>query len=183
LGEAIERSRSIVFDFDGTLFDIDVDWPGLRETLDEYCPGSDFKRLGMLHGLNALEEREGAGAVQEAFEVVLRFESALPARPRLAIIEHARKAKAEGKALAIFSANCRGTILKTLDDHDLHGVFDAVVGGDDVARRKPDPEGLLKAMMHCKMVPEETLYVADGEREISTAVAAGVRYHILEKVR
>jgi 2-phosphoglycolate phosphatase len=50
-----------------------------------------------------------------------------------------------------------------------------VVCPDDVAKSKPDPEGLLLAADHCNTPAEHCIYVGDHERDIEAARRAGMR--------
>ncbi|MFQ5508963.1 MAG: HAD family hydrolase [Leptospirillia bacterium] len=52
--------------------------------------------------------------------------------------------------------------------------FRVVLGSDDVARMKPDPEGLLTAVQTLDVAAGEALYVGDTRIDIQTARAAGV---------
>ena len=59
------------------------------------------------------------------------------------------------------------------------GVFkfvDAIVGGEDVTREKPDPEGLLKASDALGVRKSEVLYVGDSLVDARTAANAGVDF-------
>ncbi len=49
-----------------------------------------------------------------------------------------------------------------------------ILGGDSVQNRKPDPEGLLKAMESCKAARSETAMVGDSAVDIKAGKAAGV---------
>jgi len=52
--------------------------------------------------------------------------------------------------------------------------FCAILGGDSIQRRKPDPEALLKAMALCKAQPSETAMIGDSDLDIAAGKAAGV---------
>ena len=67
-------------------------------------------------------------------------------------------------------------IQNTLAEHDLEDVFDVVIGRESVTYRKPDPEGLLRAIDLLLARPEEALYIADGTNEVDTAAEAGVPF-------
>ncbi len=56
------------------------------------------------------------------------------------------------------------------------GPFDAVVGGDSLALRKPDPAPLLHVIADLPAAPARTLYVGDSVVDWRTAQAAGVDY-------
>jgi HAD superfamily hydrolase (TIGR01509 family) len=82
--------------------------------------------------------------------------------------------KRKGLALAIVSG-ARPEVLELLRDDDLLARFDAVVLGADVARRKPDPEGLLKALDRLGVAPADAVYVGDAPIDIEASRAAGMR--------
>jgi HAD superfamily hydrolase (TIGR01509 family) len=60
-----------------------------------------------------------------------------------------------------------------LEHAGLATLFDVVVGGDEVRRPKPDPEGLLLAARRLGVPVEVTAYVGDAARDIEAAQACG----------
>jgi phosphoglycolate phosphatase len=61
----------------------------------------------------------------------------------------------------------------------LHGLgiedrFCAILGGDSVQNRKPNPEALLKVMSLCYAPPSETVMVGDSRVDIEAGKAAAV---------
>ena len=51
--------------------------------------------------------------------------------------------------------------------------FPITVGFEDVAKHKPDPEGIHKALRELGGTPEATLFVGDSPADIGAALAAG----------
>jgi len=64
-------------------------------------------------------------------------------------------------------------ILRKFGAEDLIGV---IIGGEDVSREKPDPEGLLKAAETLGAGKRELLYVGDSYIDARTAQSAGVDF-------
>ncbi len=64
-------------------------------------------------------------------------------------------------------------IMKLTGDDDLIGI---IVGGDDVSRQKPDPEGVLKAAAGCPAELSEILYVGDSLTDAEAAFRAGIDF-------
>lgn len=60
-----------------------------------------------------------------------------------------------------------------LSDKGLSGYFSLVVGGDAVARKKPDPMPLLFACEQMGVAPARTLMVGDSSNDAQAARAAG----------
>lgn len=170
--------RSVIFDFDGTLFFLDVDWTGLKHALSSKFDGFDFTRLS--HGLSDLQSQKGDILAAEAYRIVHRFETARPPVPNEPMLKLAQLCHDRGQKLAIFSANTRATIESILIQNRLDRVFDAVVSGDSVRMRKPHPEGLVTAISVIGGRTRDTVYIADGPAEMETGRRAEVRTIVLD---
>lgn len=81
--------------------------------------------------------------------------------------------KAAGVRLGICTAS-RGEAFRPLEQAGLLGFFEAIVTAEDVARRKPDPEGLLLCMARMGLEPDETVYIGDTVADIRASHAAGL---------
>ena len=84
--------------------------------------------------------------------------------------------KAEGIDAAIVSTKMRATIEKILAHRDMLELLTLIVGGEDVARAKPDPQGLLDAMERLGLAPDQVLFCGDTVIDAKTAQAAGVDF-------
>lgn len=82
--------------------------------------------------------------------------------------------KDEGRRLGIVSAKRRATIDLAFAKVPLAHLFDVVVGGDETARLKPDPEPLLVAADRLGVDPDDCAYVGDSPFDILAAKAAGM---------
>lgn len=82
--------------------------------------------------------------------------------------------KGRGIKLAVASGNERAFLDKAIEYLKLSSVFDVVVSADDVARSKPDPEMLQKAMSAVKVKPNQTLFVGDARNDVLAAKNAKV---------
>ncbi len=74
------------------------------------------------------------------------------------------------------ATNRTDTMDRVLEEHDLAGEFDLVVGALDVARPKPDPECLQKILAHFEVLPREMIYIGDSSLDAEAAKAAGVPF-------
>ena len=74
------------------------------------------------------------------------------------------------------ATNRTDTMDRVLEEHDLAGEFDLVVGALDVARPKPDPECLQKILAHFGIAPRQMIYIGDSSLDAEAAAAAGVPF-------
>ena len=84
--------------------------------------------------------------------------------------------KQQGKKLGIVSTKFRYRIECVLRRDHARDWFDVIVGGEDVASHKPDPEGLCQAITSLQCSPAQTLYVGDSVVDAETARRAGVAF-------
>ena len=87
-----------------------------------------------------------------------------------------RALKERGARVGIISTKYRFRIHDTMDQHLPADFLDIVVGGEDVSRAKPDPEGLLHAITTLDVEKKDVLYIGDSTVDAETAQAAGVDF-------
>src|SRR5512133_1720377 len=80
--------------------------------------------------------------------------------------------KDEGRRLGIVTAKRRATVELAFNVLPLEHLFDTVVGGDETARHKPDPEPLLLAASRLDASPNDCAYVGDSPFDIRAAKTA-----------
>lgn len=84
--------------------------------------------------------------------------------------------KQDGLTLGIVSTKFRYRIEAILKRENLLGAFDLIIGGGEVARHKPDPEGLQKAVERLALPAAQVLYVGDSVTDAETARRAQVPF-------
>jgi pyrophosphatase PpaX len=80
----------------------------------------------------------------------------------------------EGRRLGIVTAKRRATVELAFARVPLGHLFEAIVGGDETQRHKPDPEPLLVAAERLGADAARTAYVGDSPFDIRAAKAAGM---------
>lgn len=78
--------------------------------------------------------------------------------------------------IGVVSTKLNYRIRSILEKNGLRSFFDTIVGADDVVKSKPDPEGLLLALMNLGAKPSAALYVGDHLIDGEAAQAAGVAF-------
>lgn len=81
--------------------------------------------------------------------------------------------RGRGVPLAVFTGNSHQAAAILLEGAGLRAHFDVVVGGNEVARPKPAPDGVLAAAQGLGLAPARCLYVGDSPLDVGAAEAAG----------
>jgi phosphoglycolate phosphatase len=84
--------------------------------------------------------------------------------------------KLRGVDVAIVSTKLSVTIRQIFQFNHLDHLLDRVIGGKDVVRYKPDPEGLNRAMTELGLKPGQVLFCGDTVIDAQTAQNAGVDF-------
>ena len=84
--------------------------------------------------------------------------------------------KSTGIKTGIVSTKFRYRIETILARDGLLEAFDVIVGGEDVMRHKPDPEGLVKALGKLDVRTGDSLYVGDHPVDAEAAAAAEIPF-------
>ncbi len=92
------------------------------------------------------------------------------------IKELLRDLAAAGCRLGVVTGKGRPTTDQTLRRTGTADFFQVVVSGHDVARPKPDPEGIRRALTLLGAGAEETVYVGDMGSDALAAKGAGVAF-------
>ena len=178
--------ETLVFDLDGTLVRLAVDWDEAAEAVAAALESRGVSPSGDLWTMLETADRTGH---REAVETVLadrerdgaRNSERLPAAdtvPGGAGVNTDTNTGIDAGVdadVGVCSLNCEAACRVALEVHDIGGV-DAVVGRDTVETEKPDPEPLLETVRRLGGDPAETLFVGDSERDEVTAERAGIDY-------
>ena len=84
--------------------------------------------------------------------------------------------KLRGVNVAIVSTKLAVTIREIFQYNHADDLLDLIVGGRDVKRNKPDPEGLHLAMTKLGLKPEQVLFCGDTVIDAQAAKSAGVDF-------
>ncbi|ACM58074.1 HAD family hydrolase [Halorubrum lacusprofundi] len=172
---------AVVYDLDGTLVELAVDWGAVAESvLEVYAEHAMIPPTDELWGL--LEAAGDYGIrdpVEEAIAVHERSgarESVLlPLGGRL--IESVEDGR-ESPPAGVCSLNCEEACRVAVETHGLGDALDpdAIVGRDTVDTHKPDPESVLAAVERLGADPARALFVGDSRRDAVAAKRAGVPF-------
>ncbi len=168
--------EAVVYDLDGTLVDLVVDWASLADELAARLRevGVDPEGIAAWGLLTAGQE---AGIGDELDAMIAERERAGARRSERGPL--AAEVSTVDRPVAVCSLNCEAACRIALETHDLADAVDAVVGRDTVETRKPDPEPLLAALDRLGVDPGRVVFVGDSERDAVTAERAGTAFRMV----
>jgi phosphoglycolate phosphatase len=171
---AYEGYDAVVFDLDGTVARLDVDWPRVDRETASIVEDHGFEPTESAWAALDLADEAGFGGIHELLcdheRRGAERSTRLPAADDLLALAD------DGVATAVCSLNCEAAVRIALNAHGLADAVGATVGRDSVGTRKPDPGPLLAAIDRVGADRERALFVGDSERDELTAERAGVDY-------
>lgn len=164
--------EAIVYDLDGTLVDLAVDWDVVARDCgavleSQGIDASDADLWAMLDMAEEIGERDAIESVISEHECHGAEHST-----RLPTVDDLPRAV----PAAVCSLNCERACRLALEQHGLAEFIEVVIGRDTVPTEKPDPEPLLMAVRRLGSTPDQTLFVGDSQRDELTAERAGTAY-------
>lgn len=171
----------VLFDFDGTIINTNTI---TKKGLDLFS----FKARGvalteaehqMLMG-RPLEDQiryideESAAELTEAFKDWYQEAHATEVSLFEGVAEVLESLRSYGYPMGIVTNNSRETVMHGLRQFGIDHFFDCLVSCDDVLHKKPEPEGLYKAMALMGYPAKHCIFIGDTKNDILAANRAGV---------
>lgn len=167
--------EAIVYDLDGTLLRLTVDWDMAHRDVVTSLSGTDLAVDG--ESLWDLLDRAHAEGFADQVERVLSEHEREGARQSIQLPTAAELPRSE--PVGVCSLNAESACNIALSRHNLDPHVEAVVGRDSVSRYKPDPEPLLAVLEALDVAPAQALFVGDTDRDKLTAERAGVDFRFV----
>lgn len=179
--------QTFLFDFDYTLADSSA---GIvrcfRAVLDQH---------GFIQPTDTDIKRTIGKTLEESFEILTQItDSNRLAQFRKEYVQHAdlymnsnthlyegtermlRQLKDNGCQIGIISTKYRYRIADFLRTKGIYELFDLIIGGEDVEKPKPNPEGIWKAIQSLQADQQHTVYVGDSCVDAEAARNANVSF-------
>lgn len=183
----MENIRLIIFDFDGTLGDTSRNiLLTMRQTMEALSlPVADEATTAATIGLPLRDcflqiYPDLSDAMADACASTYRRLFDINKKQLVpALFPHVRETLAElharGYVLTVASSRSSASLREFLSDMGIIGYVSLILGADDVARAKPDPEPVLQTLRTLAIPAAETLVVGDMPVDILMGARAGAR--------
>ncbi|ANI89447.1 haloacid dehalogenase [Arachidicoccus ginsenosidimutans] len=180
-------AKAFIFDMNGTMIDDmqyhTIAWHKVLNNLNANLSLEETKLQMYGKGEEMFDRVFGKGKFtdNEMQEMIMQKELAYQDefRPHLKLIkglhEFLQKAQEKNIGLAIGTAAPKTNVDYVLDGLQLHEIFSAVVGAEDVTTSKPDPEVFLKCASLLNVFPEDAIVFEDSPKGIEAARNGGFK--------
>lgn len=156
--------KVLIFDFDGTLFHLEVDWQMMKQ---ELASSDSLISIGDLIQQFVTQDNPALQKVTD-----LELASVRDAKLDKAIVNTLVRLSRSFK-LAIFTRNSRYVVEKTIEKTALQGKI-YIIGREDVRHLKPHTEGLEIILKHFSCRPNNALLIGDTYHDVEAAQSLSI---------
>lgn len=171
--------RGVIFDFDGTLADLNVEWVNLKSELQERFNING--NLSLTDILFAIQIQYGKPALETAYDLIRNYEmkDINNAPLKSAIKNLLNFLYGKNIKMGIFSNNMKGTINTFLNNHQISHLIDTIISKEDVLHYKPDPEGIFFILKKWIMQTNQVLFIGNDINDQQAGNKANIQTIII----
>ena len=182
----MKKIKAVLFDLDGVLVDMpNGHFEALNRALQLFgVKIEDNEHHNFFNGLptrKKLEELERQGrlpggltefinSIKQKYTKEIIPKYCVPDYSKIILLGHL---KAHGFKIGCCSNSIKETLHLMLKSAQIFDFFDIIIGNDEIANPKPDPEIYLTAMSRLNLEPEECIVVEDSPHGIESGKKSG----------
>jgi phosphoglycolate phosphatase len=173
------KTKAAIFDFDGTLFNLNVDWKSLKKEIQKIAGLRDMSS-GFFESIVSLDNESMQKRLYELIteREIEGIDEGQVMQGMEKLLQHLDK---KNIRTGIISRNSRKAIEKAINNFSL-GTHEFIIGREDVKNLKPHPEAMSKALTYLNMVPKDIIYIGDSEMIDGTfSRVSGVKFFDISK--
>lgn len=179
--------KAVLFDMDGVIVD---NLPFHVEAWLLFCERNGipltrevfYKELNGMNSKDTFEwfykkemTRSEVEKLEEEKELLYRGFYAAHRKPAAGLVSFLQNLRSRGIKTALATSAGPGNIDFIVDGLGIRDQFDAIIGGAEVKKGKPDPEIYVKAAALVGVAPEDCWVIEDSLQGIASGLAAGAR--------
>jgi glycosyltransferase involved in cell wall biosynthesis/phosphoglycolate phosphatase-like HAD superfamily hydrolase len=175
--------KGVVFDFDGTIVNLFVNWSELKWQLkNKFLINQDTNLNNILIGIN---NKYGPSGLEDAYNLIQIYElkDLEKAIVNKNILEIIKECHEKNIKLGVFSSNMKRTVDYLLDKLKIKDLFDIIITKEDVKLYKPEPEGLQLIINRWKINKSDALFVGNDNLDKLCGMNIGVETFTIENIK
>jgi len=182
-----KKTKLALFDLDGTLFDTRrVNYQSYKYALDKFGVNLEFDKFGSqfngrLYKVFLPELMGGEEHIEEVHDIKIQkypefLSEAIPNKSLFSMIDCMK----DEFHIALVSTASYDNVYQILDFFNVRDKFELILTQNEVVKKKPDPEGFLKAMEYFGIPAEDTIVFEDSDVGIEAAERAGCVTYVVK---
>ena len=184
----LQRASAVLFDLDGTLFDLHIPWKSHRKYIYEHYTRTYhqelpdlrtfheiFEYIGKFHGSEARLYYENYLKTQELIAIKeRRFTPLWLVNQGLDLISSYIR---YDTFFGIISSNFHETVLELVSLYGLKDRFKVILGRNDVQKVKPHPEGIIRTIDLYDLFVDRVLFIGNTSADEEAAQRSQTLYY------
>ena len=167
----IHSIKSLLFDWDGTLVDsAHLGLAAFEKTFSELGVVFAHEVYEAKYSPNWYSTYEALGLPKDLWQVAddlwIRHYGEQSAPLIEGVGETLLALRGKGYQLGIVSSGSKSRVGREVQQSVLKDAFSVIICNEDIANKKPDPEGLVLAMREINVAPSQCAYVGDAPEDI-----------------
>lgn len=166
-----------IVDLDGTLIRLQADWQQIKREIAKTLSRNNLEGVDRMdHNLERLRA-QNLNAYNDLLETisVLECQNLALAPVNLKLLDRLKMMPSD--SIAIFSANCRQTLIKAFNETELRAIKQPMmIGKQDVTMGKPSSEGILKILAEKGWSRSDVTMIGDTDNDEIPASSEGIRF-------
>lgn len=179
--ENLDAFDAVVFDFDGTLADLAVDWGAVQADIAELLDDHLDRSLTEYDRPEIFRIARDAGVYDDVESLLTTAEN--NAVPDSVLRPEGQAITSLECPVGICTANGSEPVRAILERHGLDETVETTVARDTLPESKPDPKPLLRCIEDLSVAPGNTLFVGDKRTDAIAAHEAGASFLHPKQIR
>lgn len=172
--------KGVVFDLDGTLVDLKVEWGELKAALSKYCKDKKGKRVVFTpldQKIHEVKDEFGEEFFLELLDIVASFEmKEQNYQLNQKLLDCINSL--DNQKIGIYSMNTKKCIDSFVKKY-LKKMPDIIISKDSCLKPKPSGENLEKIRQSWRLDKTEMVYIGDSEKDRLSGEMAGLKTYII----
>ncbi|MHA1765542.1 MAG: HAD family hydrolase [Promethearchaeota archaeon] len=190
----IKTCSLILFDFDGTLFDLHISWENIQQYIYNHFKKEYNEEIPFFNRFYTMfefiEEKKGKEVKKFYFRYLQNQELEAVKEKKFSSTWLANQGINQIDELirydtmyGIVSSNFHDTVLEVLSYYEMIDKFQVIIGRDDVENAKPNPEGINQIISAYNLSRDKILFIGDTIVDEEAAQNAQINFIYVEKLQ